>query len=172
MPNNNEKKEILDKYIYEAMRLFKKTNLVFPKVATVSIYHHCGISNIYQTGAMFINVVNRDYSKSYVTMLPGQRYPNHYHKIKIESFYVLKNTLNLVVDGRKFLLKAGECLDIDRGQDHLFETDTGVVFEEISTMYVANDSVYLDKEIKKASYAERRTVIKQNEWKELCEKWK
>lgn len=172
MTDSYKRNRILNQYIYEAMHLFKNANIVFPKDANVSIYHHRGIDKIYQVGAMFINVVNRDYCKSYVVMLSGQNYPNHYHKIKMESFYVLKNTLSLMIDGNEFLLEAGECLNIERGQDHSFKTNTGVVFEEISTMYVANDSVYLEKEIKDASYAERRTIIKQEEWKELCKKWK
>ncbi|MBR6400975.1 MAG: cupin domain-containing protein [Firmicutes bacterium] len=156
-------------YTQNAISLMKRAHIVLPKAATVNIYHHRGLDKLSETGAMFINVVNRDYCKSIVVMLPGQVYPNHYHRIKTESFYGLDGTLCVTLEGENHYILPGEMLHIERGQDHAFSTEKGVVFEEISTMYVPNDSIYLDSEIAKAGYAIRRTTISADEWKEIIE---
>lgn len=157
---------ILDKFFNEAIERLKRSHIVLPKEAVAHIYHHMGIDRIYEVGAMFINVVNRDYCKSIVVMAPEQKYPVHYHRIKTESFYVLSGTLNVVVDGQMFVISPGEMLHVERGQDHSFFSHDGVVFEEISTKYVPNDSMYLDEVISRTGYAQRRTTISAEEWKE------
>lgn len=156
----------------EAFTLFDEANIVRPKEASIHIYHHNGVENFKKTGAVFINVVNRDYCKSYIIMLQGQNYPGHYHKIKTESFYMLYGSLEVEVDGESRLLKPGDMMHVERGQDHSFWTRTGAVFEEISTMYVPNDSMYLDREVRNRKYDQRRTSVKINEWEEISRKWK
>lgn len=163
--------KIISAYLQKALSIFKCANIVLPKEATVNIYHHCGKDHIDEMGAMFINVVNRDYCKSYVIMLPHEGYPGHYHRIKIESFYVLYGDLEVLIDGAETDLVAGDMIHIDRGQDHSFCSRTGVVFEEISTMYVPNDSIYLEANVQNTTYEQRRTTIKAKEWKELRREW-
>lgn len=161
--------EMIQGFLAEALDMMKKAHIVLPKSANVNIYHHLGADKLTETGAMFINVVNRDYCKSIVAMTPGQAYPNHYHRIKTESFYVLHGELIVTVDGTEHKILPGELLHIDRGQDHSFATKTGTVFEEISTMYVPNDSVYTDENIARTSYSQRRTTLTQEQWKEITE---
>lgn len=161
-----------NEFLNKALMILYKANIVFPKVATISIYHHLGEKQFEKTGAVFINIVNREYCKSYVIMLPNQRYPKHYHKIKMESFYILYGTLWIEVNGVIHYLKAGEMLHIERGEDHSFWSDEGVVFEEISTNYMKNDSFYLDDEIQKTTYAKRRTIISLEDWERVYKEWK
>lgn len=162
----------IEQCLQDTLSVLDKANIVFPAEATVNIYHHCGVENFIKTGAVFINIVNRSYCKSYVIMLHGQRYPKHYHKIKVESFYILYGILNVKLDDKVYRLNAGEMLHIDRGQDHEFWSEAEVVFEEISTLYTINDSFYADSEISKTSYAQRRTTILPKEWKEIYCQWK
>lgn len=164
--------EKLMQCLQESLLVLENARIVFPAEATVNIYHHCGMENFTQIGAVFINIVNRSYCKSYVIMLPGQRYPKHYHKIKVESFYVLYGTLSVKLNDKVYRLSAGEMLNIDRGQDHEFWSETEVVFEEISTLYTSNDSFYANPDISKTSYAQRRTTISPKEWKEIYYQWK
>lgn len=164
-----ESQSILDRYIADSLRLLRQAGAVLPKKAKASIYHHTGLERIYETGAMFLNIVDRDYCKSYVVMQKDQRYPDHYHKIKTESMYVLYGELIIQLDGTEHRLQPGEILHIERGQDHSFFTGTGTVFEEISTTYVPNDSVYLDETIRNAGYAFRRTVLSEQQWEEAVQ---
>lgn len=160
------------KYIEKALLILDAAKIVLPKSAIVNIYHHCGNENFEQIGAVFINIVNRDYCKSYVIMLPNQKYPCHYHKIKKESFYVLYGNLEIEIDGTDYSLDAGEMIHIERGQDHMFWSVSGTVFEEISTNYIQNDSFYLDEKIQRTTYAQRRTTISLEEWEEIIKRWK
>jgi len=167
--NENDEKRVIDEYVARSLKLMKQAHIIFPKTAAVNIYHHLGVDKLGETGAMFINVVNRDYCKSLVVMQPGQAYPTHYHRIKTETFYVLDGEFITNIDGIEYKVYPGEMIHIDRGQDHSFYTHTGTVFEEISTMYVPNDSVYTDPQIAKTSYSQRRTTITPEEWKEKTE---
>ena len=166
------KKNAIIEILHKTFLILDKVNIVFPKSATVNIYHHCGKENFEQTGAVFINIVNRDYCKNYVVMIPEQRYPCHYHKIKSETLYILYGTLEVVVDETTYHLQAGEMVHIERGQNHMFWSESGTVFEEISTMYTQNDSFYLDEGIQKTKYAQRRTTINADEWEEFYKEWK
>jgi N-acetylneuraminate synthase len=158
---------LLDRYLSDSLRLLRQAAIVLPRRATASIYHHEGATSVYQTGALFIKVVDRDYCKSYVVMQAHQRYPDHYHRIKTESMYVLWGELTVALDGTEHRLGPGEIIHIERGQDHAFYTERGTVFEEISTTYVPNDSVYLDETIRKAPYSVRRSLLNETQWEEL-----
>ena len=45
---------------------------------------------------------------------------------------------------------------------HSFTTETGCIFEEISTTHFTNDSVYKDKKINEMKTSERKTKV--NHW--------
>ena len=108
-----------------------------------------------------VTCVNRSYCKKLVIQLPGQRHPSHYHKRKEETFQVLHGVLEMVVEGRRRTLYPGDIQLIQQGVWHEFWTDTGVIFEEISTTHFANDSYYEDKTINQRGSA-RKTVV--NQW--------
>lgn len=164
--------EKVTEYLQKVLLVLKSANIVFPAEATVNVYHHCGVQNLFEVGATFINIVNRDYCKSYVVMLPNQKYPCHFHKIKSETFYVLYGTLNVRLNNELYILQAGDMLNVERGEDHEFWSEEEVVFEEISTLYIPNDSFYIDPDIREVTYAQRRTTISSAEWKEICKQWK
>ena len=52
----------------------------------IELSHHYGINKFHETGAILINLVNRQYCKKLVIVLPGQRHPNHRHAIKRRPF--------------------------------------------------------------------------------------
>jgi N-acetylneuraminate synthase len=91
--------------------------------------------------------------------LPGQRHPLHYHKLKEETFQVLHGELNVMVDGYRKKLSPGEIHLVLPGVWHGFWTDTGCVFEEVSTTHHNNDSVYRDKDIQNLERHERKTIV-------------
>ena len=56
-------------------------------------------------------------------------------------------------------LTPGDTLLVLPGVWHSFWTETGCVFEEISTTHYNNDSVYKDAAINKLERSERKTVV-------------
>jgi N-acetylneuraminate synthase len=126
---------------------------------TTEYSHHYGVQNFRQYGAVLINVINREYAKKVLVQLPGQLHPWHFHKLKEETFLVLWGELHLEVDYRHKVLSPGDTITVLPGVWHRFWTETGCVFEEISTTAHPNDSVYRDPEINKLTSAQRKTVV-------------
>ena len=149
--------------------LINKSHIVIRDDAVVEIYHHKGIDQFPNIGAVFIKIVNKEYCKSYVIQLPGQSYPDHYHKIKVETFYVLYGKLIVECESNTIALGPGEVFSIQRGESHSFFTETGAVFEELSTAYMRNDSIYSDESIQKSTYDQRKTLMSFRELKEILE---
>ncbi|MCL2499450.1 MAG: cupin domain-containing protein [Defluviitaleaceae bacterium] len=139
--------------------LLRQAHVIIPKKAEIKLYHHYGAENVRETGALFITVVQHDYCKYIVCMTPGQTYPMHYHRIKDESFYVLHGDLSVVLEDEFHLITPGEILNVPRRFTHGFSTKTGCVFEELSTAYLLNDSVYQDKYIRNISGSDKMTYI-------------
>ena len=153
----------------QVMELIERSHIVIPDEATVELYHHEGIEKFLNVGAAFIRIVNGEYCKSYVVQLPGQHYPDHYHKIKIETFYVIWGELIVNCEGVTSVLKPAGIRTIQRGESHSFFTETGAVFEELSTTYLNNDSVYSEKSIQRSTYNFRKTMISFRKLKEVSE---
>ena len=82
-------------------------------------------------------------------MLPGQTHPEQFHNIKEETFVVLYGAMTLTLDGVEQRVGPGAVVTVERGVRHAFHTDEGVVFEEISSTHIKNDSFYTDEQIGK-----------------------
>ena len=121
--------------------------------------HHYGIEHFRRVGTVLMTIINRAYAKKILVQLPGQRHPAHFHKLKEESFHVLWGELDVVLDGRERHLLPGDVLTVLPGVWHEFSSETGCVFEELSTTALSDDSFYRDPEIVKLTSAQRKTVV-------------
>lgn len=125
----------------------------------LELSHHYGLERFRHYGATIINVINREYCKKLIVVLPGQQHPKHYHKVKEESFQVLSGSLTLTLDGVTREVRAGEVITVERNVLHAFTSSDGCIFEEISTTHVKNDSYYEDENIAKLDLMERKTIL-------------
>ncbi|PIT98492.1 MAG: sialic acid synthase [Candidatus Andersenbacteria bacterium CG10_big_fil_rev_8_21_14_0_10_54_11] len=125
----------------------------------IELSHHYGLEKYTETGAAIVNILNREYCKKLLVLLPGQQHPEHMHKVKEEAFHVLWGDIQLTRDGEIIDLSAGEIAIVERGQWHNFSTRDGVVFEEISTTHVKGDSYYKDSAVAQMDVAQRKTVV-------------
>ena len=121
--------------------------------------HHYGIEHFRRVGTVLMTIINRAYAKKILVQLPGQRHPAHFHKLKEESFHVLWGELDVVLDGRERHLLPGDVLTVLPGVWHEFASETGCVFEELSTTALSDDSFYRDPGIVKLTSAQRKTVV-------------
>lgn len=139
--------------VYEIVQRVKKllaeSGVVTPGQADFEISHHYGIDRFYEYGITMITVVNRDYCKKLIIVLPGQKHPEQFHKQKEETFYILHGTVLLSLDGLEKEYKKGDAIVVEAGVKHIFQTKTGAVIEEISTTHFKDDSYYTDPEILK-----------------------
>ncbi|MEQ2527505.1 N-acetylneuraminate synthase family protein [Bacillaceae bacterium CLA-AA-H227] len=148
--------------IHDAKGMLFEAGIAIGNQFEIELSHHYGMQNFRQTGAIIINIINREYCKKLILVLPGQKHPMHMHKVKEETFQLLYGDLEVMLDGQKLNLKPGDIQTVLRGQEHSFTSKKGAIFEEISTTHVKGDSYYLDPEIAKKDLIERKTIIK--EW--------
>lgn len=158
LPDESDAQYIKDA-VHDVKALLNIARVPLTTEFTVEYSHHYGVRNFRKTGAVLINVINRDYCKKVLVQLPGQLHPLHYHKRKEETFLVLWGALDVEVDGRHKVLRPGDTLLVLPGVWHRFWSSEGCVFEEISTTQFANDSVYQDGSINNMTSAQRKTIV-------------
>ncbi len=142
----------------EVKMLLKKGRIILPTTRPdLEISHHYGMDKFPECGAVLLNVVNREYCKKLIAMLPGQRHPEHYHQQKEETFYVVHGEMTLCLNGADRHCQAGDQVLVPRGTRHSFRTTDGVIFEEISSTHFVNDSYYVDPQIMQNQ--QRKTVL-------------
>lgn len=125
----------------------KKYDITIPKTIDLEISHHYGIENFYKCGTCMITLVNKDYCKKILYQFPKQEHPEHYHKLKEETFILLEGDLEVKLEGKDHILSKGDMLTIEVGKKHSFYSKSGAIFEEISTEHHTDDSYYTDKNI-------------------------
>lgn len=153
--SNVTTQNMLDKYVSDVRQFFPN----LPKTFTVS--HHYNPENIYKFGCVMYTDLNEElYSKKTIILLPNQQHPEHYHKIKTETFLVIEGVLELNIDGKPVTLRKNETYTIKPGVKHSFTTQTGVIFEEIATSITnVPDSFYSDPDIQAKSDTQRKTLF-------------
>ena len=87
----------------------------------LEISAHRGLYNFYDTGALIIDKINREYCKKLILMFPSQKHPTHHHIKKEEAFELLHGDCTLVLNGKEIDLKTGVPVLIARGVKHSFE---------------------------------------------------
>ena len=94
-----EKREQVYAIVQRVKKLLKEGNVIFPGKANLEISHHYGIDRFMEYGSTMITVVNREYCKKLIIMLPGQKHPEQYHEKKEETFVVLYGKIQIFLDG-------------------------------------------------------------------------
>ena len=145
--------------IHDVKGMLYEANIYLGDTFEAELSHHYGMKHFRQFGAVIISIVNREYCKKLIAVLPGQQHPDHMHKVKEETFQLLYGDLEVVVDGEEREMKPGDIQTVLRGQMHSFSSRTGAGFEEISTTHVKNDSYYEDPVIAKKDLMERKTKV-------------
>ena len=145
--------------IHDVKGMLYEANIYLGDTFEAELSHHYGMKHFRQFGAVIISIVNREYCKKLIAVLPGQQHPDHMHKVKEETFQLLYGDLEVVVDGEEREMKPGDIQTVLRGQMHSFSSRTGAVFEEITTTHVKNGSYYEDPVIAKKDLMERKTKV-------------
>jgi len=145
--------------IHDAKGMLSEAHLVLADDDEIELSHHYGIEKFRHTGALIVNVVNREYCKKLILVFPAQRHPNHRHKLKEETFQLIWGDLEVNLNGIAIQMKRGQKLLIERGTWHSFTSRNGAIFEEVSTTHVKGDSYYEDERISQLDPMQRKTVL-------------
>ncbi|OQS11546.1 spore coat protein [Chromobacterium violaceum] len=137
----------VQKAVEAVKALFKRGKIVVPGRSELEISHHYGMEHFHEYGLTMVTVVNREYCKKLIVMLPGQTHPEQYHHKKEETFIVLYGEMTIWLDDEERQAQAGDVITVQRGVRHRFHSRNGVVFEEISSTHYVDDSYYTDERI-------------------------
>lgn len=146
--------------IHDAKGMLYEAGIALGDDFEVELSHHYGMQHFRQTGAIIISIINREYCKKLLIVLPGQKHPVHAHKVKEETFQLLYGDLTVNIEGRERYMKPGDIQTVLRGEKHSFTSVKGAIFEEVSTTHVKSDSYYEDPKISKLDPIERKTILR------------
>lgn len=156
-------KQMIYGYIHKLKAMLNYNNVNISENVKLELSHHKGINNFEKIGCFLFNVINEEYAKKILVMLPYQQHPSHHHKIKKESFIITSGSLKLNYNGKNFTLYPGEIFHIKKNSWHKFKAgNQGCIFEEISTTSFKTDSYYKNTKIKSLKRNERKTFV--NNW--------
>jgi sialic acid synthase SpsE/D-lyxose ketol-isomerase len=128
-------------------RLLETANIIVPNGVELEISHHYGLDRFQEFGLSMLTIVNREYCKKLLVVLPGQTHPEQYHKKKEETFSVLFGQIELTLNNEKKVLNPGAVVTVLPEVRHAFCSLTGAVIEEISSTHFNDDSYYTDASI-------------------------
>jgi len=147
------------KIIHEVKGMLNEAGIILGHDFQIELSHHYGVESFRETGCAIVNIVNREYCKKLIIMLPNQKHPSHYHKLKEETFQILYGDMELVLNDERINLSVGETMTVKRMDWHSFSTVNGLIFEEISTTHRRNDSFYEDTAISELDPMQRKTFL-------------
>jgi quercetin dioxygenase-like cupin family protein len=151
--------DVMREAIHDAKGMLREANIEIGSQFEVELSHHHGPQQFRRFGAVIINLLNREYCKKLIVVLPGQHHPGHFHKVKEETFHVLHGELDLYLEGKVRHLYPGDMQLIERGQTHEFRSEGGCIIEEISTTHIPKDSHYKDRQIALRDPMARKTLV-------------
>lgn len=151
--------ETVSEIVSKVKIILENSRIIIPDYFPIEISHHYGMDLFSKYGCVIINIINRTYCKKLIILFPKQRHPTHTHYIKEETFHILTGNIELTIDKQHYKLNAGEVFTIEHGISHSFYSESGCVFEEISTTHLTNDSYYEDEVIAQKQLTERKTIV-------------
>lgn len=152
-----EEREKIYDIVQKVKAILKDANIKLPGEVALEISHHYGVDQFDKYGITVITVVNREYCKRLIIVLPGQTHPEQYHKLKEETFHVLYGDVTITLDGKSQTVDAGGVVTVEREVRHGFTSNGGAIIEEISSTYAKDDTFYTDPTI--GQYAGRKTFL-------------
>ena len=106
-----------------------------------------GVGDFRKVGEIEFWIVNRmeeGYCGKFIFLFDGQECPSHHHRIKHETFFVLRGRVEMVVNGIETILREGQTKQLRPGEAHSFAGIGPSLVLEISTPSIKGDSYFSD----------------------------
>ena len=111
---------------------------------------HFGLNDFYSVGETEFWVANEmeaGYCAKLIFVFDGQTCPYHHHKVKHETFYILKGATRMVIDGSEMIKNQGDILVVPTGTKHSFAGAGACLLLEVSMPSSPGDSYFDNKSI-------------------------
>ena len=97
-----------------------------------------------ETEFWIANEEMQGYCGKYMFLFAGQRCPEHMHKEKHETFFIVKGDVEMTVAGDTFIMHPGDVLPLKTSALHTFKAVTDCFILEISKPSVIADNYFSD----------------------------
>ena len=112
---------------------------------------HFGLHDFYHIGEIEYWIVNdrvNHYCGKFLFLFEDQRCPLHHHKIKDETFLIVKGDVAMQADDKEFVMHTGDTFKMRPGVEHTFTAVGGpALVLEVSLPSIEFDNVFADPHI-------------------------
>ena len=145
------KEPLRGKMLRECMQQIDAWGFTMP---TETVYvRDFGLGDFRTVGEIEFWIVNRPdegYCGKFIYVFDGQECPCHRHRIKHETFFVLRGKVEMVVNGSGFILYEGQTRQLSPGEAHSFVGVGPSLLLEVSTPSIKGNSYFSDRPIQPA----------------------
>ncbi len=109
-----------------------------------------GLGRFQEIGDSEFWVANEEelgYCGKFLFMFDGQTCPRHYHKMKHETFFVVKGRIRMRMGDDEFVMDQGDVLTMPQGTYHSFTGLGNALILEVSMPSVRRDSFFENKHL-------------------------
>ena len=93
------------------------------------------------------NEVEHGYCGKLLFLFDGQTCPYHHHRVKHETFFIVKGSVRMAVGDSERILREGEALAMPPGTGHSFAGIGAALVLEVSTPSMLQDNFFADTAI-------------------------
>jgi len=93
------------------------------------------------------NDTDHGYCGKFLFVFDGQTCPYHHHRMKHETFFIVKGTLRMKVGEEERLMREGDLLEMPPGVGHSFTGVGPCLILEVSMPSILQDNFFADKRI-------------------------
>ncbi len=126
----------------------KEWGLTMPPVEPLPL--HFGLNDFYTVGETEFWVANEavlGYCGKFLFVFDGQTCPFHRHKMKHETFFVVKGAIRMTLDDREFVMNEGDLFAMPPGMGHSFTGLGPALLLEVSMPSILRDNFFADTHI-------------------------
>ena len=129
-------------------RQIAEWGLVMPPVEPLPLHFGLGrFREIGETEFWIANETELGYCGKFLFVFDGQTCPYHHHEIKHETFFIVKGSVRMVVDGEERVMREGDLLAMPPGKAHSFTGIGPALILEVSMPSTLKDNFFEDREI-------------------------
>jgi quercetin dioxygenase-like cupin family protein len=111
---------------------------------------HFGYDDFERIGETEFNVNNNvaeGYCGKFMFLFSGQKCPMHHHRVKHETFFIVKGRVEMELNGRTFIMEQGDTLVVNQNARHAFTALVDSMILECSKPDLVEDSIFDDERI-------------------------
>lgn len=94
------------------------------------------------------NEVEAGYCGKFLFLFQGQMCPEHYHRMKLETFFIQRGQVRMNCDGKSWVMQEGDVWRMAPGVKHSFASEGGpALILEVSKPCIIADNYFTDTRI-------------------------